>query len=85
MANIIKIELCDDAGNDGASLKQLAYIESLCASNDCTDRFLALRLAIGSGSEARKHITVQMASLWIKCLRNHLKWKFEHVSNNIKS
>lgn len=82
MANIIKIELCEDAGNDASSIKQIAYLESLCNRNDCTDRFLELRAHKGS-PELRKHLTVQMASLWIKCFKNHLKWQFEHVSNNI--
>lgn len=84
MSNIIKIELCEDAGNDGASIKQLAYLESLCNRNDCSDKFLELRAFKGS-IEPRKHITVQMASLWIKCFKNHLKWVLVEDNNNIQS
>jgi len=68
MAKIIKIRLVQDADNDSASGKQLAYIESLCV-DAYRDEFLQF-MGDRSTQDARIHTNT---TLWIKCLRNHLK------------
>lgn len=81
MSNILKIKLVDDAGISAASGKQLAYIESLCGDL-YRNEFLQF-MGNRTTKDATKHISMINATLWIKCLRNHIKFKFEEVNNNI--